>query len=136
MVHQSYEPRVIDEDVLRGNSAIVKCSIPSFVADYVNVIEWITDEESLSAFSFNGSDGNYGNRERPPDPNCPYPLSTNSSSVNHSVEVVLTCVKHSSGQPAVRVAGVRYVRDTRKRRGIKMSHSLVCVRSCANCFLA
>ncbi|KAI8422223.1 hypothetical protein MSG28_006118 [Choristoneura fumiferana] len=59
VVHQSYEPRVIDEDVLRGNSAIVKCSIPSFVADYVNVIEWITDEESLSAFSLNGSDGNY-----------------------------------------------------------------------------
>ncbi|XP_045447571.1 Down syndrome cell adhesion molecule-like protein Dscam2 [Melitaea cinxia] len=59
VVHQNYEPRVIDEDVLRGNSAIVKCSIPSFVADYVNVVEWVTDEESLSAFSLNDAEGNY-----------------------------------------------------------------------------
>lgn len=71
VVHQSYEPRVIDEDVLRGNSAIVKCLIPSFVADYVYVVEWVTEEESLSAFSLNGSEGNYGNRERPRDLNCP-----------------------------------------------------------------
>lgn len=63
MVHQSYEPRVIDEDVLRGNSAIVKCTIPSFVADYVHVVDWVADEESLSGFSFNRSEGNYGNRE-------------------------------------------------------------------------
>ncbi|CAH0714434.1 unnamed protein product, partial [Brenthis ino] len=59
VVHQNYEPRVIDEDVLRGNSAIVKCSIPSFVSDYVHVLEWVTDEESLSAFSLNDSEGNY-----------------------------------------------------------------------------
>ncbi|KAF9805905.1 hypothetical protein SFRURICE_013881 [Spodoptera frugiperda] len=59
VVHQSYEPRVIDEDVLRGNSAIVKCTIPSFVADYVHVVDWVADEESLSAFSFNRSEGNY-----------------------------------------------------------------------------
>lgn len=64
MVHQSYEPRVTDEDVLRGNSAIVKCVIPSFVADYVHVVDWVTDEDnSLSTFSFIGSEGNYGNRE-------------------------------------------------------------------------
>nr|XP_053612821.1 cell adhesion molecule Dscam2 isoform X9 [Plodia interpunctella] len=59
VVRQTYEPRVIDEDVLRGNSAIVKCTIPSFVADYVHVVEWVTDEESLAAFSLNGSDTNY-----------------------------------------------------------------------------
>uniref|UniRef100_A0A2A4JHV8 Down syndrome cell adhesion molecule-like protein Dscam2 n=1 Tax=Heliothis virescens TaxID=7102 RepID=A0A2A4JHV8_HELVI len=59
VVHQSYEPRVIDEDVLRGNSAIVKCTIPSFVADYVYVVDWVADEESLSGFSFNRSEGNY-----------------------------------------------------------------------------
>lgn len=75
MVHQSYEPRVIDEDVLRGNSVIVKCLIPSFVADYVHVVEWVTEEESLTAFSLNRSEGNYGNRERPRDLNCSYPLS-------------------------------------------------------------
>ncbi|CAG4948443.1 unnamed protein product [Colias eurytheme] len=59
VVHQNYEPRVIDEDVLRGNSAIMKCIIPSFVSDYVQVVEWVTEEESLSAFSLNDSEGNY-----------------------------------------------------------------------------
>ncbi|CAF4862530.1 unnamed protein product [Pieris macdunnoughi] len=59
VVHQNYEPRVTDEDVLRGNAAIVKCLIPSFVSDYVQVIEWVTDDESLSAFSLNDSAGNY-----------------------------------------------------------------------------
>lgn len=76
MVHQSYEPRVTDEDVLRGNTAIVKCTIPSFVADYVHVVEWVMGEESLSAFSLNDSERNYGNRERPHVPNCSYPLHT------------------------------------------------------------
>lgn len=75
VVRQAYEPRVIDEYVLRGNPVIVKCLIPSFVADYVQVVEWVTDDkESLSAFSTNNSDVNYGNRERPRDPNCSYPL--------------------------------------------------------------
>ncbi|KPI92826.1 Down syndrome cell adhesion molecule-like protein CG42256 [Papilio xuthus] len=59
VVHQNYEPRVTDEDVLRGNSAIVKCTIPSFVADYVQVVEWVTDDESLPVFSLRDSEGNY-----------------------------------------------------------------------------
>ncbi|CAK1540553.1 unnamed protein product [Leptosia nina] len=59
VVHQNYEPRVTDEDVLRGNSAIVKCTIPSFVSDYVQVVEWVTEEESLSVFSLNDSAANY-----------------------------------------------------------------------------
>ncbi|CAG9119517.1 unnamed protein product [Plutella xylostella] len=59
-VHQAYEPRVIDEYVLRGNAAIVKCLIPSFVSDYVQVVEWVTDEnESLAAFSASNSEDNY-----------------------------------------------------------------------------
>lgn len=44
VVHQTYEPRVIDEYVLRGNTAIVKCLIPSFVADYVQILEWIMND--------------------------------------------------------------------------------------------
>lgn len=35
---------MIDEYVLRGNTAIVKCLIPSFVSDYVHVIEWLMDD--------------------------------------------------------------------------------------------
>ncbi len=32
------------EFVMKGNSAILKCSIPSFVADFVHVVAWIDDE--------------------------------------------------------------------------------------------
>lgn len=34
----------MDEHVLRGNAAIVKCHIPSFVIDFVYVSAWILDE--------------------------------------------------------------------------------------------
>lgn len=34
----------MDEHVLRGNTGILKCHIPSFVADYVVVSAWIEDE--------------------------------------------------------------------------------------------
>lgn len=33
----------MDEHVLRGNTAIIKCHIPSFVADYVIVSSWLQD---------------------------------------------------------------------------------------------
>ena len=32
-----------DEYVIRGNSAIFKCNIPSFVGDFVSVTSWSTD---------------------------------------------------------------------------------------------
>lgn len=59
MVQQFYESRVSDEFVLRGNTAIVKCLIPSFVADFVQVIEWVTDGGSFSASAASNTD--YGN---------------------------------------------------------------------------
>lgn len=31
------------EYVMKGNSAIMKCSVPSFVSDYVSVIGWIDE---------------------------------------------------------------------------------------------
>lgn len=34
---------VMDEHVLRGNTAILKCHIPSFVADYVSVASWLQE---------------------------------------------------------------------------------------------
>jgi hypothetical protein len=33
-----------NEYVIRGNAAILKCSIPSFVADFVYVVAWVDDE--------------------------------------------------------------------------------------------
>lgn len=41
---------------MRGNSAIVKCSIPSFVADFVHVVAWADEDgkEYVSSNDYNG----------------------------------------------------------------------------------
>lgn len=41
---------------MRGNSAILKCSIPSFVADFVHVVAWIDedDNEIVTSNDFTG----------------------------------------------------------------------------------
>lgn len=48
-VLQEYEARVNDEFVLRGNTAIIKCIVPSFVADFVHVMAWIVDNDTVVA---------------------------------------------------------------------------------------
>lgn len=40
VVSQFYESQVYDEYVIKGNAAILKCHIPSFVVDHVEIIEW------------------------------------------------------------------------------------------------
>ena len=52
---QNYNTRVSPEDVILGNDAIMKCSIPSFVSDFVQVQDW-KDSEGLLLFP----DANYG----------------------------------------------------------------------------
>ena len=37
---QYYEAEVVSEYVIRGNAAILKCTIPSFVAEFVSVDSW------------------------------------------------------------------------------------------------
>lgn len=44
VVSQSYTVNLVEENVLRGNAAIVKCLIPSFVTEYVSVASWIISE--------------------------------------------------------------------------------------------
>lgn len=63
VVNQFYDPTTLDKEyVMRGNSAILKCSIPSFVADFVHVVSWIDEEghEYLpsSEGNFNGGKEN------------------------------------------------------------------------------
>lgn len=41
MVSQFYESQVSDEYVIKGNAAVLKCNIPSFVSDHVEVIAWV-----------------------------------------------------------------------------------------------
>ncbi|XP_017797231.1 PREDICTED: Down syndrome cell adhesion molecule-like protein Dscam2 [Habropoda laboriosa] len=61
VVQQFYETRVIDEFVLRGNTATLKCLVPSFVADFVDVIEWLAVEDgsTYNANSQEEKDGKY-----------------------------------------------------------------------------
>jgi hypothetical protein len=46
-----------NEYVIKGNAAILKCSIPSFVADFVQVVSWVDDsgEEILTTEDFSSS---------------------------------------------------------------------------------
>lgn len=40
-----------DEYVMKGNAAIMKCSIPSFVSDFVSVVGWVDEEGNEFAAS-------------------------------------------------------------------------------------
>lgn len=57
VVSQAYTANVMDESVLKGNTAILKCHIPSFVSDFVTVVSWLQEDgdEILVA-----DDGRYG----------------------------------------------------------------------------
>lgn len=44
VVSQAYSVHLVEENVLRGNAAIIKCLIPSFVTEYVSVSSWIMSE--------------------------------------------------------------------------------------------
>lgn len=44
VVSQSYEAEADNEYVIRGNAAVMKCEVPSFVSDFVYVEMW-TDSD-------------------------------------------------------------------------------------------
>ncbi|XP_024939095.1 Down syndrome cell adhesion molecule-like protein Dscam2 isoform X29 [Cephus cinctus] len=56
VVAQYYDTDVNKEYAIRGNSAILKCVVPSFVADFVKILSWHTDqgEEFLPSDDFDG----------------------------------------------------------------------------------
>jgi hypothetical protein len=57
VVHQVYETGVADEYVISGNGAIFKCNIPSFVAEFVEVMSWHT---STGEETFYANAGRFG----------------------------------------------------------------------------
>jgi hypothetical protein len=59
VVTQYYVTEAENEYVIRGNSAVMKCKIPSFVADFVLVESWIADDGEIHSYSTSSS--NYGN---------------------------------------------------------------------------
>ncbi|XP_033234750.1 Down syndrome cell adhesion molecule-like protein Dscam2 isoform X46 [Drosophila pseudoobscura] len=44
VVNQYYEAEVVSEYVIRGNTAVLKCTIPSFVADFLHVEAWVASD--------------------------------------------------------------------------------------------
>ena len=44
---QEYDTDVNKEYVIRGNSAILKCQFPSFMADHLQVDSWMIDDGTV-----------------------------------------------------------------------------------------
>ena len=44
VTNQRYEINISPESIIVGNDAIFRCSIPSFVSDFVSVDSWIDSE--------------------------------------------------------------------------------------------
>ncbi|XP_075224355.1 Down syndrome cell adhesion molecule 1 isoform X5 [Lycorma delicatula] len=63
VVNQFYEAEILTEYVIRGNTAVLKCSIPSFVADFVQVESWLDNAGTVyhpsTASSKTDYDGKY-----------------------------------------------------------------------------
>nr|NP_001036484.1 down syndrome cell adhesion molecule 1, isoform AS [Drosophila melanogaster]ABI31035.1 down syndrome cell adhesion molecule 1, isoform AS [Drosophila melanogaster] len=55
VVSQFYITEAENEYVIKGNAAVVKCKIPSFVADFVQVEAWV-DEEGMELWRNNATD--------------------------------------------------------------------------------
>lgn len=47
MVTQPYATHVSPNYVIKGNDAILKCDIPSFLVDVVQVFSWVDDQNSI-----------------------------------------------------------------------------------------
>ena len=58
VVHQEYRTEADNEFVILGNAAILKCEIPSFVADFVHVVNWV-DEKSGETFVLESQFGTF-----------------------------------------------------------------------------
>ncbi|KAM7293264.1 Down syndrome cell adhesion molecule-like protein Dscam2 [Ixodes scapularis] len=44
VVQHPYKPQVFDEFVISGNTAVFRCSVPSFVKDFVDFVSWHRDD--------------------------------------------------------------------------------------------
>lgn len=58
-MNQFYEAEIMTEYVIKGNAAVLKCTIPSFVADFVQVESWIDEEGKVYQYD-NSKDNKYG----------------------------------------------------------------------------
>ncbi|KAH9373778.1 hypothetical protein HPB48_007500 [Haemaphysalis longicornis] len=47
LVQHPYKPQVYDEFVIAGNTAVFRCSVPSFVRDFLEFLAWIRDDGTI-----------------------------------------------------------------------------------------
>ena len=59
VVTQDYETDLLKAFVIHGNDALLKCEIPSFVADFVSVESWIDNKHNQYFISMNNNYGNF-----------------------------------------------------------------------------
>lgn len=57
VVNQYYEAQVHDVFVIKGNAAVFKCNVPSFVSDHLDIISW---EDTAGNKFLPPSGSNYG----------------------------------------------------------------------------
>jgi Down syndrome cell adhesion protein 1 len=60
VVSQFYVTEAENEYVIRGNAAVMKCKIPSFVSDFVATEAWISNSGEIYTATSNLHDGNVG----------------------------------------------------------------------------
>ena len=56
VVLQRYSTYVSEDHVIVGNAAVLRCHIPSFVADMVNVDHWLIDDVTITSSSSSSND--------------------------------------------------------------------------------
>lgn len=60
VVSQFYVTEPENDYVIRGNAAIVRCKIPSFVSDFVHVETWVMEDgQILSINNTNAAEGTF-----------------------------------------------------------------------------
>ncbi|CAL1264756.1 unnamed protein product [Larinioides sclopetarius] len=47
VIKQQFDPQVYDDFVVRGNTAVLRCNLPTFVKEYVSVDSWIRDDKQV-----------------------------------------------------------------------------------------
>jgi hypothetical protein len=59
VVKQDYLTEASNEYVILGNDALVKCHVPSFVSDLVDIHSWTDNEENIFMKSSTSFGSNY-----------------------------------------------------------------------------
>jgi hypothetical protein len=76
VANQYYEAEVLSEYIIKGNAAIIKCNIPSFVTDFARVEAWLGSDGQ--EFTYNEKNLTYGNLAAPKTNQLKVPLKSYS----------------------------------------------------------